>query len=167
MNSTSNKQKFEIFIEVCRDLNKLDIIPVLYGSLGLYRVIHKLGKVNDIDILVPVEFLNKKWISLNNLMKNLDFELKDEHEREFLRKGEIVAFGNEKDLSERAQIDPKALRISKIDNIKFKELSPEQYLAVYQFMLRDKYRQEKLRNADWKKINLIKAYMEKPTPGVD
>lgn len=159
MDSSSNKQKFKIFLEVSRILNKFNIIPILYGSLGLYRVIHRFGKVNDIDILVPAEFLNQKWRDLINSMENLGFKLKDKHEHEFIRDGEIVAFGDEKDLPEYSQIDVKTLKMSEINNVRFKELSPEQYLAVYQFMLRDQYRQEKRGKADLKKIDLIKKYM--------
>ena len=94
-------------------------------------------------------------------MRGLDFELKDEHEHEFIRKGNFVAFADEIDLNERLQIGTKKLKVSKIGEVKFRELSVKQYLCVYKFMLRDNYRQEKRGTADIKKIALIQKYIER------
>lgn len=157
-----NKEKFDIFLEVARELNKsFNIVLVLYGSLGLSRVIGEFGKVNDIDVLVPKRFLKEKWNELIGFMESLGFKLKDEHEHEFTRNGEIVAFGKEEDLSELAKIGPDELKISEIEGVKFKELSAEQYLSTYQLMLRDEYRQEKRGTADKEKIKLIEEYLAK------
>ncbi len=160
MNLSINKRKFEVFLEVSRLLNTYGIIPILYGSLGLWKIIGEFDKANDIDILVPKKFIKEKWNFLINLVGKINFELKDEHEHEFTRDSEIIAFARQEDLEERLQINPKKIKISKINDIRFKELSPKQYLGVYQFMLRDKYRQEKLGKGDQKKINLIKKYLE-------
>lgn len=159
MNLIVNKDKFEIFLEVARLLNKKGLIPILYGSLGLNKTIGKFGKVNDVDILVPNNFIKRDWGQIVNLMQELNFELKDEHEHEFIKDGEIVAFGTEKDLIKTAQVNTKNLKISELDGIKFKELSSKQYLKVYQSILRDKYRQEKRGGADQEKIVLIQKYL--------
>jgi len=163
MNLDINKRKFEIFLEVSRLLNTYDIVPILYGSLGLWKIIGEFDKANDIDILVPKEFINKnkKWDDLISFMEEINFKLKDEDEHEFIRDSEIAAFGNEKDLNEKIHINTEGLKISKIGGVKFKELSPKQYLMVYQFMLRDNYRQEKRGKGDQKKIGLIKKYLRK------
>lgn len=52
------------------------------------------------------------------------------------------------------------MKISEVEGAKFKELSPEQYLLVYQFMLRDTYRQEKRGKTDLEKITLIRKHVE-------
>lgn len=157
-----NKEKFEIFLEVAKELNKsFNIVLILYGSLGLSRVIGEFGEVNDIDVLVPERFIKEGWDELNSFMQSLGFKLKDEHEHEFIKNGKIIAFGKEKDLSELAKIDPDNLKISEVEGTRFKELSPEQYLSAYQSMLRDEYRQEKRGTADKEKIKLIKEYIEK------
>ena len=159
-----NKNKFKIFLEVTKALNEsFNIIPILYGSLGLYRVIGEYGESHDIDILVPDEFVNKKWDELIDLMKKREFKLKDKHEHEFIRDSEIVAFAREEDLNERIGLNPNSLKVSSSDNIRFKELSAENYLSVYRFMLRDDYRQEKRGKADREKINLIKEYISRKT----
>jgi len=156
-----NKKKFEIFLEVVKELNsQFNIIPILFGSLGLYRRIGEFGKANDIDILVPDSFLKERWSELIKIMESLNFKLSDEKEHEFVRKKEIVAFGNQGDLTKNCKIGSDALEISNINEVKFRELSPKQYLLVYKFMLRDNYRQEKLAKNDKEKINLIKEYLK-------
>ena len=158
MNLDINKRKFEIFLEVSRLLNTHGIVPILYGSLGLWKIIGEFDKANDIDILVPKKFIKEKWNFLIDLVNKINFKLKDEHEHEFIRDSEIIAFARQEDLEERLQINPKKLKISKINGVRFKELNPQQYLATYQFMLRDEYRQEKRGKEDKRKIILIKNF---------
>jgi len=158
MNLDINKRKFEIFLEVSRLLNTHGIVPILYGSLGLWKIIGEFDKANDIDILVPKKFIKEKWNFLIDLVNKINFKLKDEHEHEFIRDSEIIAFARQEDLEERLQINPKKLKISEINGVRFKELNPQQYLATYQFMLRDEYRQEKRGKEDKRKIILIKNF---------
>lgn len=155
-----NKEKFKIFLEVAGALNKsFNIIPILSGSLGLYRVIQMPGVINDVDVLIPDKFVNERWEELIKLMKDSGFGLKDEHEHEFERENEFVAFAAEQDLKEIIGVSPDELKVSDVGRIEFKELSPEQYLRLYQFSLRDNYRQEKRGTADQEKITLIKKYL--------
>jgi predicted nucleotidyltransferase len=155
-------KKIKIFLEVAEKLNKkFNIIPVLFGSVGLYKIMGKAGKCNDIDILVPAELLNKKWSELINLMKELKFNLSDKKEHEFKRNKDIVAFGKQEELSSLAKINPDLLKVSINNKIKFKELLASQYLNVYISMLRDNYRQKKRGREDQKKIKLIKKYLRK------
>lgn len=152
--------KFKVFIEVAGVLNKHNITPILFGSLGLSRAIGGLHKVNDIDILVPDKFVDEKWNQLIRIMGGLNFKLQDEHEHEFVRNSEIVAFGKVSGLVELSQINPDTLTITEFNKVKFEELSAEQYLLCYQKMLRDEYRQEKRSQADQEKISLIQQYLE-------
>jgi len=157
-----NKKKFEIFLEVAGNLNNfLNVTPILYGSLGLYKIIEEYGKCNDIDVLVPDEFVDEKWNELISLMEKIGFKLKDEHEHEFIRNSEKVAFAKQNDLIKRIKLYPNNLTVHDINNIKFKELSAKDYLSVYRLMLRDSYRQEKRGMTDQKKIDLIEKYINK------
>jgi len=156
-----NKKKFEIFLEITKELNKLDIIPILFGSLGLCRKIGEFKSAQDIDFLIPAEWLDKKWKKLVGLMEKINFKLENEKEHEFIREGEKVAFGKEEDSKEMVNISSEELELTELAEARFKELSPEQYLKVYEFMLRDNYRQEKLMKDDKSKIDLIKKYLEK------
>ena len=48
---------YDEFIEIAKNLNaELNIIPVLYGSLGLEKVTGVEFSPQDIDILVPLTF---------------------------------------------------------------------------------------------------------------
>jgi len=152
-----------IFLEIARALNKINIIPVLYGSLGLYKVINKFErKTNDIDILIPDEFTGKKWRKLCEIMeRRLGFILKNEHKREFEKNGKLVAFGKTNDLVRLAKVYPKDIEVIEENDAKFGKPSPKQYLMCYKFMLRDNYRQKKRGNADKEKIRLIENYLKK------
>lgn len=162
MKLKTNKKKFEIFLEAARELNDFfNVVPILSGSLGLYRIIGEHGESHDIDILVPDEFVNKRWNELTSLMKKIGFKLNNEHEHEFIRGFEIVAFATKNDLKEQVNLDPNSLGVSNFNNIKFKELAVENYLSLYKLMLRDSYRQEKKGREDKIKINLIKKYISK------
>lgn len=49
---------YEEFINISKFLTRqLDIVPVLYGSLGLGKVTQMDFSPQDIDILVPLAFL--------------------------------------------------------------------------------------------------------------
>jgi len=155
-----NEKKFEVFLEVARKVNDFfNVIPILYGSLGLYKIIGEYSECSDIDILIPDEFVNERWNELIDLMEKMGFKLKDEHEHEFIRGSEIVAFAKQDDLIKRIELDPNKLIVSNINNIKFKELLIKNYLSVYRLMLRDDYRQKKRKKADQEKIDLIEKYI--------
>jgi len=148
---------FKIFLEVAKNLNnKFKITPILFGSVGLYKLINYPGKNNDIDILIPNTFINHRWNKLVRLMEYLKFKLINQKEHEFIRRGKIVAFGKQNDLKELAKINPLTLENVNHQGIKFKELNLGQYLIIYQLMKRDGYRKYKKGNQDQKKIKLIK-----------
>lgn len=156
-----NKDKFDTFLEVSRLLNKkLDIIPVLYGSLGLNRAIGEFGGVNDADVLIPDPFINERWSETFDLMKSVGFELKDLKEHEFTKNGNIIAFAGESDLSKLTGVRGEDLNTVEVNGAKFKELSPEQYLVLYQALSQDSYRQKQKGEADKKRIILIQEYLE-------
>jgi len=155
-----NKKKFEVFLEITEKLNDFfNVIPILYGSLGLYKIIGEYSECSDIDILVPDEFVNERWDELVNLMPKMGFKLEDEHEHEFIRDSEIVAFAKQDDLTKQIGLDLNKLTIYNVENMKFKELLVQDYLSVYKRMLRDDYRQEKKGKADQEKIDLIDKYI--------
>jgi len=79
-------KKFDIFLEVASRLNEsLSIKPILYGSLGLRRVLKTNIKINDIDILVPRKFVGSEWRNLKKVMEGMGFKLKNLKEHEFIR----------------------------------------------------------------------------------
>ena len=149
--------KFDIFLEIAGELNRsLAIKPVLYGSLGLNVLLKTNGSVNDIDILVPREFVNNKWEKLKDLTEKLSFELKNLKEHEFIRDEEIVAFASDEALRD-INLTPDDLNETAVKGIIFKELTAEQYLKVYKFTLHDGYRLTK--HSDQEKITLLEEFL--------
>jgi len=156
-----NKEKFDTFLEVTKVFNeKLSINPILYGSLGLNRVIGEFGVVDDADVLIPDEFINERWDEVEKLMESLGFELKDIKEHEFVRDGDIVAFAEDSDSVKLIGVEGKKLEIIEIDGVRFKEFTPEQYLVMYKHFFEDGYRRKKKGEADQRKIKLIEEYLE-------
>ncbi len=169
---SSSQASLELFLTVAAQLNQqLGVVPVLYGSLGLNRVIGAAQSVGDVDILVPAVCLAERWPELVVVMEGLRFALIDVREREWRRGAGSVAFADEESLLPFAGIDPSTLRISTVDGVRFKELSPAGYLAVYRVSQHDGYRREKRGKWDAEKIAQIEHYLalqaggQRETPG--
>lgn len=159
-NLRENRDKFDVFLEVARGLNKeFNVMPVLYGSLGLNLVVGEFTKSGDIDILVKRELVKEDWGKLMDFMKSLGFELKDEWEHEFSRKGCSVAFAKEDILMELAGIDAGSLTEIDFEGARFRIPTAEQFLTIYQLMDRDEYRKEKRGKEDMEKVDFLKKYL--------
>lgn len=124
------EQKFKTFLEVTAVLNKHGIIPILYGSIGLYRVVEIQDEVDDIDITIPNENLINKFDDLEKIMKEMNFSRDPDYKHEFLRDDDCVGFEQENELIEWG-IDTHNLKVIKINGAQFKELSASDYLNVY------------------------------------
>ena len=62
--------KFNLFLENARFLSdKLDIVPMLYGSLGLEYLTGDALGADDIDILVPRVFITERWHEFKALLE--------------------------------------------------------------------------------------------------
>ncbi|TAK96223.1 nucleotide exchange factor GrpE [Patescibacteria group bacterium] len=156
-----NKNKFEVFLEVAKEIETVfKVVPVLYGSLGLARVVGEDGEANDIDIFVPWKCLDEGWEEMLDMMAKLGFGLEDAKLRAFKRGKEIVSFGKEEDLMELAKVNPNELRVAKVEDVSFRELRPEHYLNFYRYMLKNDHRQNERGNADQDKISRIEAFLK-------
>lgn len=77
---------YEEFICISGLLNQqLDIVPVLYGSLGLGKVTNIDFSPQDIDILVPLTYLEEKWEFLQHTMEQLGYRMVNLQEHEFIK----------------------------------------------------------------------------------
>ncbi len=155
-------KKFEEFIRIAGILNqKFSVVPVLYGSLGLKQCIDYDGKVNDIDILIPARLLNSEWKELLDLMSKDGYLLINKNEHEFSNEKFKVAFADEENLTRDISIDPKELEVVELSDTKFKVLSAEQYMKVYEYSAKDGYRKATRGKDDIKKIDIIRKYLTK------
>lgn len=87
------------FSEIAKALNRIDIIPLLYGSLGLEQRLGTKLDADDIDILIPKIYLYNKWNVIEELMTELGYTLYAPHEHAFEKCGISAAFASFESLS--------------------------------------------------------------------
>lgn len=147
---------YQEFIYIARHLNKsLDITPVLYGSLGLEKATGIDFQPQDIDILVPLTFLEEKWDLLKTTMENLDYELIDIDEHEFMKNEIKVGIAFIEDLKPFANVDYNHLRTIEDKGAIYDVLAISDYLQVYKKSSLDGYRRTKNNDKDQQKIKVL------------
>ena len=150
--------KFTLFLENARFLSdKLGIVPLLYGSLGLEYLTRDVLGVDDIDILVPREFITERWHEFKSLLESQGYVLADEHEHTFVRDGVAYSYADIEDLEPFADIHAEDIEMREADGVRFLLLSLEQYLAVYKKSSKDGYRVNVRQKKDVDKIRFIES----------
>ncbi|MEA3475633.1 MAG: hypothetical protein U9R23_04235 [Candidatus Cloacimonadota bacterium] len=153
--------KYKEFLRIAKCLNtELDITPVLYGSLGLSRLIKKDLDSKDIDILVPQKYITTDWSELQKTLSKIDYQLVDEKEHEFIYLNNKIGIAFEEDLFSFAKVDHKKLKIVSDNGVNYKILDLNQYRMVYEVSKNDSYRSQKNNKKDLKKIKLIDSYIK-------
>lgn len=151
---------YDEFLYISEHLNReLEIIPVLYGSLGLEIISDIDFSPQDIDILIPLEYIDKKWIVFKNVIEKIGYKMIDLHEHEFIKNDIKIAFAYVEDLKDFAGVDHKNLKIVDFKGARYKKLSLEDYLKVYKKSLNDGYRRIKKNNKDLIKIQKIQELL--------
>ena len=150
--------KFNLFLDNARFLSdKFDIVPLLYGSLGLeYLTGDDLG-ADDIDILVPRVFITERWHEFKALLESQRYVLVDEHEHTFVRDGVAYSYADIEDLEPFAGINTEDIETYEVDGVRFLLLSLEQYLAVYKQSSKDGYRVDIRQKKDADRIRFIES----------
>ncbi len=151
--------KFECFTENAKLLQeKYDIIPLLYGSLGLEILTETSLNADDIDILIPEEFVTGcRWNELKSCLENCGYVLIDEAEHTFRKNDIDYSYAAIEGLKDFADIDIADIEIRNKSGIRFMILSLEQYLRVYQKSSQDGYRMNVKEKQDNQKIELIRG----------
>ena len=150
--------KFNLFLENARLLSdKLGIVPLLYGSLGLEYLTGDALCSDDIDILVPCVFITELWHEFKALLEAQGYVLVDEHEHTFARDSVAYSYADIEDLESFAGINTEAIEMHEVDGVRFMLLSLEQYLAVYRKSSKDGYRVNVRQKKDADKIRFIES----------
>lgn len=151
-----NTNKFNLFLDNARLLSdKLSVVPLLYGSLGLeYLTGDGLG-ADDIDILIPRVFITERFSEFKAVLEAHGYVLTDEHEHTFERDGAAYSYADIEDLEPFAGIRTEDIEVREADGVRFLLLSLEQYLAVYRRSSKDGYRVNVRRKKDAEKIRFI------------
>ena len=150
--------KFNLFLENTRLLSdKLGIVSLLYGSIGLeYLTGEDLG-ADDIDILVPRVFITDSWQEFKAVLEEHGYVLADEHEHTFVRDGVAYSYADIEDLEAFAGINTEDIEMHEADGVRFLLLSLKQYLAVYKQSSKDGYRVNVRQKKDADKIRFIES----------
>lgn len=154
-------KKFKIFLEIAEVLNKHGIIPTLYGSLGLYRLIEQLDEIDDIDIVIPEKYAKEKLPELIRIMSGIGFKQDKTFPHEFFKGKEQIGFELEEELKEFVGVDLSSYKTTKINNSEFKELRIEDYLKFYSKALRE--REDKIKKTKTK-IEALEKLLKKKSP---
>ena len=150
--------KFNLFIENARLLSdKFNIVPLLYGSLGLELLTGDILGADDIDVLVPRVFITNRWQEFKAVLEERGYVLADEHEHTFARDGVAYSYADIEDLESFAGINTEDIELHETDGVRFLLLSLEQYLAVYQKSSKDGYRVNVRQKKDADKIRFIES----------
>ena len=148
--------KFNLFLENARLLSdKFDIVPLLYGSLGLEYLTGDILGADDIDILLPRVFITDRWQEFKALLEAQGYVLADEHEHTFVRDSVAYSYADIEELEPFAGINTEDIEMHEADGVRFMLLSLEQYLAVYRQSSKDGYRVNIRQKKDAEKIRFI------------
>ena len=148
--------KIDAFFENARLLQeKMQIVPLLYGSLGLeYLTKENLG-ADDIDILIPEIYLAEQWSVFRAMLERNGYRLIDVHEHTFEKDGIHFSYACLEELEPFAGISESDIAIFEANHIQFRLLTIEQYLKVYTASSKDGYRMNVKEKKDQEKIDLI------------
>ncbi|MBO5316180.1 MAG: hypothetical protein J6B48_07120 [Clostridia bacterium] len=150
--------KFNLFLENARLLSdKLDIVPLLYGSLGLEHLTGEAFGADDIDILVPRVFITERWQEFKAVLEKQGYVLTDAHEHTFVRDGVAYSYADIEDLESFAGIRAEDMKMREVNGVSFLLLSLEQYLTVYRRSSMDGYRVNVRQKKDADKIRFIES----------
>jgi hypothetical protein len=149
------------FLTITSLLNiQLEIVPVLYGSLGLEKVTNLDFYPDDIDILVPFTYLEEKWVMLHQAMEQLGYTLVNLNEHEFIKNEIKIGFAFIEDLLDFANVDYKSLEVFEDQGATYHLLTILDYLNVYKKSAQDGYRRTKNNKKDIFKVEILKRLVQ-------
>ncbi|MGL5820045.1 MAG: hypothetical protein ACRCYE_00195, partial [Sarcina sp.] len=139
--------KYFEFLKITKELNnKLQISPLLYGSLGLQKISEFEFYPDDIDILIPEKYLNEQWNIFCKIIEEMEYKLVDLHEHAFFDGNYKVAFASIESLENFAGIALNDIKKVHENDVFYQLLNLVQYLKVYETSHKDSYRKNKNNN---------------------
>ncbi len=140
--------------------DSFEIIPLMYGSLGLEYITNENLNSDDIDILIPNVFVNEKWDEFKDVLIENGYVLIDEHEHTFRKYEFYYSYASFEELESFAKINLSDIECKKDFGVQFKVLALEQYLKVYSASVKDGYRVNVRKKKDNDKITFIEKKLK-------
>ena len=138
---------------------KFQILPLMYGSLGLEYITGECLNSDDIDILIPEIFIRSRWDEFRTALEEAVYVLTDAHEHTFRKDGIDYSYASIEELEAFADIPVSEIAIQEQHGTPFRLLSLEQYLKVYEASAKDGYRANVRNKKDHEKIDFIKKHL--------
>jgi hypothetical protein len=152
--------KIDTFFENARLLQEqMQIVPLLYGSLGLEYLTSENLSADDIDILIPGVYLSDQWAVFCAMLERNGYRLINEHEHTFEKDGIHLSYARLEELESFAGIAVPDIPILEVNHIQFRLLTLEQYLRVYTASSKDGYRLNVKEKKDQEKIDVILTHL--------
>jgi hypothetical protein len=114
----------------------------------------------DIDVLIPLSFLEEKWQLLQYAMEQLGYTNLNLQEHEFIKNDIKIGFSFTEDLIAFADVDYKNLKVFDDNGSRYYLLTISDYLKVYNGSLQDGYRRTKNNNKDLNKIKILNEIIQ-------
>lgn len=156
MERTKPPDKKAEFLRIAARLNaRLQVTPLLYGSLGLEERLGRDLGADDVDVLIPEDFLGERWDDLVREMEDAGYALRDLHEHAFERDGLSVAFAALESLTPFAGVEIETIPAMEEGGARYLLLTLADYRRVYAASAKDGYRKDKKHKRDEEKIEWI------------
>ncbi len=161
LNKQSLCDKKQAFFENAKLLaDNFQIIPLLYGSLGLEHLTGENLNADDVDILIPKAFITEEWDEFKSVLENNEYTLINENEHEFEKEGVHYSYAQIEELERFADISLSEIAVFDKDGVAYKLLSLTQYLKVYTASSKDGYRTSVREKKDFDKIAFIQKKLQ-------
>ncbi len=153
--------KQKAFLNIARVLSDTwDIVPLLYGSVGLeYLMGEDLG-AQDVDILIPRAFLTERRDEFCTVLRRKGYVLTDEREHTFVKDDEKISFAEMEELESFAGIRTADMQKVSTGGVSFYLLSLQQYYRVYAASVKDGYRVNVRQKKDAEKLRYIEMRLK-------
>ena len=154
------EEKVQAFFENAKLLQELfDMVPLMYGSLGLEYLTGEDLAADDVDILIPKTYLEDQWEDFCGMLEYGGYTLIDEHEHTFEKNGVHYSYAQLEELEPFAGISAAEIEVIENGDVRFGLLSLQQYLKVYTASSKDGYRVNTRNKKDAEKIELIRELL--------
>lgn len=147
-----------LFLKITQKLNEINVIPIIYGSLGLYFEIGEKGLVNDIDFVLKDKDFKRCWDKIKGMMEGLGYKNDLSHAQEFIDRKPYVSFMAVNQLR-KVTGNFKKLTEVEFKGAKFYNFTLKTYLKIYKNGLKNKWRCSKRERGDLIKIDYIKKHL--------
>lgn len=118
--------KTDAFFENARLLQEeMQIVPLLYGSLGLEYLTKENLAADDIDILISEIYLSEQWAVFHAMLERNGYQLIDAHEHTFEKNGIHLSYARLEELESFAGIASEDILIAEEQGVRFLLLSLE------------------------------------------